>query len=142
MMSAPSMAGITSANCANVSRRRSTNVRGESWENVCTPEIYETGGLASVPCPALAIEQHASMTGRADQPFPPSRVAEPERAAADVPWRKNHLAARAVRFFPAPGGLPDRPLFVCRVLPRVGQPLPLSSKARTSSGIGTAWRVV
>src|SRR5688572_16967472 len=62
------------------------------------------------------------MTRRADKPLPPAGIAEPERAAPDVPWREDHVAARTVRFFPAPRGLPDCPLFVCRVLPRVGQP--------------------
>jgi hypothetical protein len=162
MTSAPSMAGMTSASWAKVSRSRSRKVRGGSSWKVCTPEIYgipEVRGqrFDLVSRPPFPVEQHAPMAGAADEPFPAPRVAEPERSTPDVARREDDAAPRTGRLLTASSCLADRTLLVGRVLAGVGQcfsvpglpvpgsrvpGLPVSSNARTSTGMGTACRMM
>src|SRR5438552_653540 len=63
-----------------------------------------------VPRPPLHVEDHAPATRGADQPFPLSSVAEPERAAADAARGHDCGVARTGDGLSARERVADRPL--------------------------------
>ena len=99
-----------------------------------------------VSCSPLAIKEDTTTARWANEPLPLARVTQAKRSPADITRCKYVSISRAHRLFTTLRSLANQPLLVGRVLTSLAHDcviagLPDSRRARTSSGIGIAWRV-